>query len=425
MSEYDKFVVETKNSKPVFHWSRGRYRVDTSEQFKQSFLKSLRINFLVFSILLLLGLIVPLVALTALGETIADGVFHSVSIKQGDTVRNTLTDASTVDDLLTDLGIELHPLDIVRPAGNIVIDTDGLQIEISRGQHVRIIDGTKQALQITNAEDPLEIVRGLGYAVDTHDVVRWHETQADNSLAAVPTIEIERANDYHLNINGRISANKARATSVGDILSELGHTTGGIAYIRPLLHQMVIEGNSIVVYYEKPNQEIIIETETAYEGGMVHEREVIYQVIHDSNTGEVVERNTIEEYLISSSPIDTAVAENVRATGNKIISNSHRVGDLTEEQMVWLRAADIDESDWFYVDYIIFRESRWSHSVWNTHGSSAYGLCQALPASKMSSFGADYMTNPITQLQWCDWYAHERYGGWQSSYQAWLLQHWW
>ena len=75
------------------------------------------------------------------------------------------------------------------------------------------------------------------------------------------------------------------ATSVGDILDELGHATGGIAYIRPQLSQTIEGGRSIVVYYEKPNQEIVIETEIVYEEDMATEREVIYQIIYDVPTG--------------------------------------------------------------------------------------------------------------------------------------------
>ena len=91
----------------------------------------------------------------------------------------------------------------------------------------------------------------------------------------------------------------------------------------------------------------------------------------------------------------------------------------------WLIEAGISESDWGYVDYIITKESTWRYLVWNTQGSGAYGLCQALPASKMATAGSDYMTNPITQLKWCDSYAKARYGSWYQAYQFHLLNHWW
>lgn len=82
----------------------------------------------------------------------------------------------------------------------------------------------------------------------------------------------------------------------------------------------------------------------------------------------------------------------------------------------WMQQAGIPESDWQWVDEIITRESTWRHTAWNSQGSGAYGLCQSLPASKMASAGADYMTNPITQLKWCHQYAQE-YGGWYQAAQ--------
>lgn len=90
-----------------------------------------------------------------------------------------------------------------------------------------------------------------------------------------------------------------------------------------------------------------------------------------------------------------------------------------------MEAAGIPVDQWGYVDYVISHESSWRPDVWNSSGSGAYGLCQAWPASKMASAGGDYMTNPITQLKWCDGYAKERYGGWFLAYLAWTRQGWW
>ena len=58
---------------------------------------------------------------------------------------------------------------------------------------------------------------------------------------------------------------------------------------------------------------------------------------------------------------------------------------------------------------IIMRESRWIVSADNPH-STAYGIPQALPGKKMASFGADWRTNPATQIRWGLDYVHDRYG---------------
>lgn len=55
------------------------------------------------------------------------------------------------------------------------------------------------------------------------------------------------------------------------------------------------------------------------------------------------------------------------------------------------------------------RESSWVHTADNPY-SSAYGIPQALPASKMKSAGKDYMTNPVTQINWGLKYIKVRYG---------------
>jgi hypothetical protein len=91
----------------------------------------------------------------------------------------------------------------------------------------------------------------------------------------------------------------------------------------------------------------------------------------------------------------------------------------------WMREAGIAESDFGYVDYIIDHESGWGVTKKNYGGSSAYGLGQALPASKMAAFGADYMTNPITQLRWANAYAVGRYGSWAKAYSYWTVHHVW
>jgi hypothetical protein len=67
------------------------------------------------------------------------------------------------------------------------------------------------------------------------------------------------------------------------------------------------------------------------------------------------------------------------------------------------------ESEWTCLDALWTRESSWSVKASNS-GSGAYGIPQALPAEKMATFGADYRTNPITQISWGLWYIRASYG---------------
>jgi hypothetical protein len=55
------------------------------------------------------------------------------------------------------------------------------------------------------------------------------------------------------------------------------------------------------------------------------------------------------------------------------------------------------------------RESHWNVYSLNT-SSGAYGIPQALPGNKMASAGADWATNPATQITWGLGYITARYG---------------
>jgi hypothetical protein len=91
----------------------------------------------------------------------------------------------------------------------------------------------------------------------------------------------------------------------------------------------------------------------------------------------------------------------------------------------WMREAGIAESDFGYVNYIVDHESGWGVTKYSYSGSGSYGLGQATPASKMAVFGADYMTNPVTQLKWANAYAVSRYGSWSGAYAYWsTYRHW-
>lgn len=67
------------------------------------------------------------------------------------------------------------------------------------------------------------------------------------------------------------------------------------------------------------------------------------------------------------------------------------------------------------------KESGWRWNADNPN-SSAYGIPQALPGSKMASAGKDWKTNPATQIRWGLGYIKQRYGSpaaaWAHSQQV-------
>jgi len=78
---------------------------------------------------------------------------------------------------------------------------------------------------------------------------------------------------------------------------------------------------------------------------------------------------------------------------------------------------------WTDFNNIVMAESGWQTTVANS-SSGAYGIPQALPGSKMASAGADWQTNPATQIKWMIGYIRSTYG---TPANAWAfhLAHGW
>jgi hypothetical protein len=68
------------------------------------------------------------------------------------------------------------------------------------------------------------------------------------------------------------------------------------------------------------------------------------------------------------------------------------------------------------------RESGWRYDAENASG--AYGIPQALPGSKMATAGADWATNPATQIKWGLGYIQGRYTTPCGAWSFWEANGW-
>ncbi|WP_308433069.1 lytic transglycosylase domain-containing protein [Pseudolysinimonas yzui] len=77
-----------------------------------------------------------------------------------------------------------------------------------------------------------------------------------------------------------------------------------------------------------------------------------------------------------------------------------------------------DQSEFECLVALWNRESHWNVYAHNP-SSGAYGIPQALPGDKMATAGADWQTNPVTQITWGLGYIAGRYGtpcgAWEHS----------
>jgi len=120
---------------------------------------------------------------------------------------------------------------------------------------------------------------------------------------------------------------------------------------------------------------------------------------------------------------DTAQAAAKAAAANAKAAASAGVADATTTRQVTGRPSGSPEqiaqqmlttfgwsSSQFTCLYPLwYHESDWNPSAENP-SSGAYGIPQSLPGSQMASAGADWQTNPATQIKWGLTYIQGRYG---------------
>ena len=87
-----------------------------------------------------------------------------------------------------------------------------------------------------------------------------------------------------------------------------------------------------------------------------------------------------------------------------------------------LRSFGFAHSQFGCLDNIWTRESGWRYNAENASG--AYGIPQALPGSKMASAGADWATNPATQISWGLGYIKSTYGTPCDAWAFWQAHGW-
>lgn len=146
-----------------------------------------------------------------------------------------------------------------------------------------------------------------------------------------------------------------------------------------------------------------------------------------TTTQEQIDQLTKEKADLDKQLEEARALQQAKAVVKK---NTVAAADFSKEQL--MAAAGIAQGDFYYANSIITKESGWRTCVrnggaedCNYTGNLAYGLCQSLPGSKMASAGADWQSNSVTQLKWCDQYAKARYGSWHAAYNFWQNNRWW
>jgi len=343
---------------------------------------------------------------------------------------------ATVGTLLNKLSIHLNQGDRVEPALTTKIDQDEFRINIYRAVPIEIVDGSQKTFAFSAATTPRSIATESGevlYAEDNLKSVPTENFIKDGALGQ--RVVVDRATPVALNLYGTPVVTRTHAKTIRDMLKEKGIKLTKGDQLVPAPTTPLSDNIQVAIIRNGTKTESVTEdiampiqtvndaslaygTSAVRQAGAPGKKVVTYQ--EDLKNNQVVTKTAIQEVIIQQ-PVTQIDVVGTSLSGIK--------GDMAY--------AGINPSEYAAADYIISHESGWcptkaqgqyggcppySGSV-SSYGG--YGLCQSTPGSKMASAGADWATNPVTQLKWCTGYAVGRYGSWSAAYNHWLNNHNW
>lgn len=294
---------------------------------------------------------------------------HYVTIHDQGEALTIKTDALTVQDALERAHLTVEPTDHIDPTLDTSIDSDNYHINIYRSRPVIISDGYTQKYLMSASYDPATIAAEAGFTVYDGDEIALQPSSNFLESGIAATYRLTRNGGRTVTVEESIPFSEE---IVKDSTLELGQTK---------VTQLGEDGRKVLQY------------QVNFIDGVEVSRELISE--------EVVKQ-----------PVNRITAQ-----GNK-----SAIPPEWSTCAAWAREAGVSEADLSAALAIIYHESGCRVNATNS-SSGAYGIPQALPGSKMASAGADWETNPVTQIKWMSQYVN-RYGGWAGAEAFWNTHHW-
>ena len=361
----------------------------------------------------------------------------------------------TVEDVLADAGIEVGPRDLVAPALDGPVE-DGGEIVVRHGRQIEVeVDGDTRtvwttALTVGEAMGDLG-VRGEGARVSA---------SRSSALGRGEVLRVSTEKTVHVAVDGTVVDAVTAAPTVREALQDAGLVLGEGDHVSVPLDATVVDGLMVLVtravaatttvVEELPFTESVVEDPTLTVGerrvetqGRVGKREKTYATT--TVGGAEIERTLVAEMLVSEPvnqviklgtkpkpvPVPAAPAPSVARSGSPAAAAAAAPAapinvDPGSAQGIarQLAAARGWGDDQFSCLVQLWnKESGWRVNAEN-RSSGAYGIPQALPGSKMGSVGADWRTNPATQITWGLGYIGGRYGTPCGAWSSFLGKGW-
>lgn len=206
-------------------------------------------------------------------------------------------------------------------------------------------------------------------------------------------------------------SNETEATATEENVNELSMEMISQAY-NPITEKTIVEVQSIP--FETVTKNVAngaSETkDQVLQEGREGKKEVTYRVKYQNDVE--IERTEVSSVVLEE-PVNKIVQVRAKQTTSRSSSGRTYISGSVAEYQAYARAR-CSAYGWSTADFNCLvalwnKESKWNPNAYNAR-SGAYGIPQALPASKMATAGTDYRTNYKTQINWGLSYISSRYG---------------
>lgn len=362
------------------------------------------------------------------GGTGAFVVAHkSVTIDYDGDVRTVSAYGSTVGDLLRYEKIAVAPEDLVQPAAATAA-RDGGTIVVRSSREVTLeIDGRTQTLT-TTARTVGELLSAMG-----ERGAGAVSTASRSAVLGREHVRVSTLKTVQVAVDGAVLPVTTAAATVRDVLAGVGVELGEDDETSVPLDGAAVDGMLVVVSRGSTTATTVTETlpfetetidEPALPQGYKHVRtagragQAVTTYAVRTLDGTEVSRTVVSREVTREPRTEVVVVGTADPASVSVDPGSARA---TGKALAAARGWGDDQ--FVCLDKLWTKESNWRWDAHNT-SSGAYGIPQALPGNKMASAGADWQTNPSTQITWglgyiagrygtpCDAWAHSMASGW-------------
>jgi len=343
----------------------------------------------------------------------------------------TISTAKTIGEALGEAGIELNDQDIVEPAADQEIIAEQYSVNIYRARPITVIDGDIKRSVFSPYQTPDQIADSVGIELYPEDDATLSRSENIIADGAGLELTIDRATPINFMLHGKQTVVRTQAETVADMLREKDITLSAD-------DKLSVDGSTPIVanmslrLWREGKQTITVEEAVAFPVSQIQDANqpigykqiqtpgqngsetVTYEILIQD--GQEVSRTKIAG-IVTVQPV-----QQVEIVGAKLPpATSPAENRILGRQM--MLSFGFGDDQWVCLESLWTKESNWRTTAGNPT-SGAYGIPQSLPASKMATYGADYMSNPVTQITWGLNYIKGRYQTPCGAWNHFLAKNW-